>query len=336
MSRIAWILLATMLAGPLDPFAQRVDAKASQVSKHNASSAGHVAKRKLKKKQIPKKRLAAKLAAQKRVALRRGKIQTANDLRPQYRALSKGVGYWSGTLRTAAGPVRLGVLKIDLKQADVAPVLARGQGSGFGLERTSSMSSRTGAIAGINGSFFSPRNREPMDLLVVNGHWHSQPARRPAFVLKGDGTASIVPPRRAQDIPLLHAVGGGPTLLRDGRMSLAWWPRSIGGRAPRTAAGLTWDGKVLLVTIDGRAKGSVGATIREEARYMAALGAREAMNLDGGGSSTMVVGGKVMNRPSDGFERSVSNGLLVFTKRAVAMNKPNRRQPYSGIHMDRS
>lgn len=336
MSRIAWILLATLLAGPLDPFADRVEAKGSQVSKRRASGAQQVAKRKLQKKQIAKKRLAAKLLAHKRATLRRGNLQTAEDLRPKYRALSRGVGYWSGTLRTAAGPVRLGVLKIDLKQADVAPVLARHHGSGFGLERTSSMSSRTGAIAGINGSFFSPRNKEPMDLLVVNGHWHTQPASRPAFVFKGDGTASIVAPRRAQSIPLLHAVGGGPTLLRDGRMSLAWWPRSIGGRAPRTAAGLTWDGKVLLVTVDGRSKNSVGATIREEARYMAALGAREAMNLDGGGSSTMVVGAKVMNRPSDGSERSVSNGLLVFTKRAVAMGKPGRRPPYSGIHMDRS
>lgn len=342
MSRIAWVLLAALLAGPLNPLPDPANA-APSVSKSKESSA-NAARRKLggakkhAKFTVGKLSLAKKRAlARKRAQTRRRTFQTANELKPHYRALAKGVGYWYGTLYTAAGPVRLGVLKIDLKQADVAPVLARRQGGDFGLERMSSMASRTRAIAGINGSFFSPRDKQPMDLLVVNGEWHSQPGRRPALVLKGDGTASIVAPRRAQDVPLLmHAVGGGPTLLRDGRMSLAWWPRSIGGRAPRTAAGLTWDGKVLLVTIDGRSRHSVGATIPEASRYMAALGAREAMNLDGGGSSTMVVGPRVVNNPSDGFERSVSNGLMVFPKRAVAMGKPPARKPYSGIHLDRS
>ncbi len=338
MSKIAWVLLAGLLAGPLGPFADRAEAKSSHPSVAQPTQRATYSSKKAKvsrAKAVRAHRLAKLRLAQKRAGSKRH-YQTAGDLRPHYRAMSRGVGYWSGTLHTPAGPVRLGVLKIDLKQADVAPVLARRSGNGFGLERMSSMASRTGAIGGINGSFFSPRNKEPMDLLVVNGRWLSQSARRPAFVLKDDGTASIMPPWRGQDIPLLHAVGGGPTLLRNGRMSLAWWPRSIGGRAPRTAAGLTWDGKVLLVTIDGRSKGSAGATIREEARYMAALGARDAMNLDGGGSSTMVLGSKVVNKPSDGFERSVSNGLMIFKKRAVAQVKPIRRAPYSGLHMDRS
>jgi len=196
------------------------------------------------------------------------------------------------------------------------------------------MARRTGAICGINGSFFSPRNREPLDWLVVNGRWLSQSAKRPALVFKEDGTASIVAPRTARQTPILQAVGGGPTLLFNGKMQLAGWPRSMGGRAPRTAAGLTWDGKVLLMTVDGRSKASVGATIREEARYMAALGAREAINLDGGGSSTMVINRHVVNKPSDGYERSVSNGLMVFPKRAVALHL--KRTPYSGYHFNRS
>lgn len=336
MSKIAWVLLVALLATPLNPLPAPAIAATSVSSPGKTRVEAPGRKRKGTKKHARLARLRPGIA-KRRPEKQRRIFESARDLKPHYRALARGVGFWSGTLRTAAGPVRLSVLKIDLKQAEVAPVVARDRGKGFGLERLSSMAARTGAIAGINGSFFSPRNKQPMDLLVVNGRWLSQSGRRPALVLKDDGTASIVAPRQAQDMPLLqHAVGGGPTLLRDGRMSLAWWPRSIGGRAPRTAAGLTWDGKVLLVTIDGRSRNSVGATIPEASRYMAALGAREAMNLDGGGSSTMVVGARVINRPSDGFERAVSNGLLIFPRRPVAVARPPRISPYSGIHLDRS
>ena len=274
--------------------------------------------------------------AQAAAAVRPPKLQDASDLKPRYRAIARGVGYWSGSLYTAAGPVRIQVVKVDLKYADVAPVVARRGDGGFGLERTSSMSRRERAIAGINGSFFSPRNRVPMDLLVVNGRFVTQPARRPALVVRQDGTASIVPARKAREEAALNAIGGGPTLLSNGKMSLAGWPRNMGGRAPRTAAGLTWDGKVLMVTIDGRSRASAGATIREEARYLAALGARDAINLDGGGSSTMVVHGRVVNRPSDGSERAVSNGLMVFPRHTYVMRPMPRRSPYSGIHFSRS
>ncbi len=79
-------------------------------------------------------------------------------------------------------------------------------------------------------------------------------------------------------------------------------------------AGVTADGRVLLVTVDGRRPGvSVGVTLVEGARVMASLGAREAMNLDGGGSTTMAIGGRVVNRPSDPTgERPVAEGIFVL------------------------
>ncbi len=69
----------------------------------------------------------------------------------------------------------------------------------------------------------------------------------------------------------------------------------------------------MLVTVDGRRPGvSVGLTVAEAARVMRALGAREAMNLDGGGSTTMVVRSRVVNRPSDPTgERPVAEGIFV-------------------------
>lgn len=126
---------------------------------------------------------------------------------------------------------------------------------------------------------------------------------------------------RALD-PALHGaiVGGGPRLVARGRVRVAARAEGFDGlpgfadaRHPRTLAGVRRDGTVLLVTIDGRASGwSAGATLREAALVMRSLGARDALALDGGGSTTMVVRGRVVNRPSDPTgERPVSDALAV-------------------------
>jgi hypothetical protein len=72
------------------------------------------------------------------------------------------------------------------------------------------------------------------------------------------------------------------------------------------------DGRVLLVVVDGRRRASVGMDLVGLAKLMRRLGAVSALNLDGGGSSTMVVRGKVKNRPSDGWERPRSSAVLVL------------------------
>jgi exopolysaccharide biosynthesis protein len=84
-------------------------------------------------------------------------------------------------------------------------------------------------------------------------------------------------------------------------------------RHPRTAVGITADGRLLWVTVDGRqAPYSDGMSLAELADLMARLGARDAVNLDGGGSTTMVVRGVVVNRPSDAAgERPVGNALVL-------------------------
>ena len=86
------------------------------------------------------------------------------------------------------------------------------------------------------------------------------------------------------------------------------------GRAPRTALGIKKDGTLLLVVVDGRNNNSAGLTLAELATYMLRLGAREAVNFDGGGSSVMAINGLVVNKPSDGKERPVSIGLGLFPK----------------------
>jgi hypothetical protein len=110
---------------------------------------------------------------------------------------------------------------------------------------------------------------------------------------------------------VLDAVGGAPLLLRDGEEVGVC--RSGCGSQPRTGIGVTANGHILLVVIDGRRpRWSRGPTMTEFARIMRDLGAVTALNLDGGGSSEMVVEGEVVNRPSDGHERAISNAILVL------------------------
>lgn len=116
-------------------------------------------------------------------------------------------------------------------------------------------------------------------------------------------------------------LGGGPRLVLDGRTASADDPGAYGTgfadtRHPRTAAGVRPDGRILLVTVDGRQPGkSVGMTIAELADLLVELGAAEAVNMDGGGSTTMVAGGRVVNSPSDPTgERAVGDALLVLLR----------------------
>src|SRR6185436_8105455 len=82
---------------------------------------------------------------------------------------------------------------------------------------------------------------------------------------------------------------------------------------PRTALG--WSQKEFIwVEVDGRRKDSIGMTLNELGAFMIELGCTEAINLDGGGSSTIWFDGKVRNRPSDGTERPVANALVLVRK----------------------
>ena len=130
------------------------------------------------------------------------------------------------------------------------------------------------------------------------------------------GTLPRLPRGRA---PAL-VVGGWPRILRDGR-DVAAEAASVEGtisrnaeaRHPRTAVGHSRDGATLyLVVVDGRSTASVGMTLVELAALMRRLGAWQALNFDGGGSSTMVIGDAIVNTPSDATgEREVGNALLV-------------------------
>ena len=101
------------------------------------------------------------------------------------------------------------------------------------------------------------------------------------------------------------AVGGGPVLLQNGEITIAneeelkFTGKAINDKHPRTAMGYTKEGKLIILMIEGRNNAAHGATLRQEAEILKALGCVEALNLDGGGSSCMLVNGKETIKPSD-------------------------------------
>jgi hypothetical protein len=120
----------------------------------------------------------------------------------------------------------------------------------------------------------------------------------------------------------MDAVGGSPVLINNGEM-IKECSGYVCERHPRTGVGRLPGGKVLLVTVDGRQSDSYGMTVLQFARFFKHMGAVDAINMDGGGSSTMVLRGNVVNNPSDsGGQRAVSSAIIVH-----AGPDPNERSP---------
>ncbi len=101
------------------------------------------------------------------------------------------------------------------------------------------------------------------------------------------------------------AVGGGPVILQEGQIyisndaELKFAGKAINDKHPRTAMGYTKDGKLIILVIEGRNKNAGGATLTQEAQIFKDLGCWEALNLDGGGSSCLLVNGKETIKVSD-------------------------------------
>ncbi|MFF5081878.1 phosphodiester glycosidase family protein [Actinoplanes sp. NPDC000266] len=116
--------------------------------------------------------------------------------------------------------------------------------------------------------------------------------------------------RRVAIEPGTYAVNGRYRLVEKGAIVVPDGTGSFFDRNPRTIAGTNRHGDLVLATIDGRMTTSVGTTMDETAEVAKALGLRDAINLDGGGSTTMVAGGAVVNTPSGGAQRPVGDALV--------------------------
>ncbi|MBQ7515984.1 MAG: phosphodiester glycosidase family protein [Schwartzia sp.] len=156
----------------------------------------------------------------------------------------------------------------------------------------------------------------PQDGYVISVHGSA----RDAFVRARVGDkVTLTEDLGPQWLNVPTIVSGGPMLVKNGKPHVTVaeekFPEDIAvGRAPRTGLALLPNRHILLAVVDGRQSSSIGCTLDEFAELLVKFGAREAINFDGGGSSEMVIGGQIINNPSDGQERKVANALAVMKK----------------------
>jgi hypothetical protein len=233
--------------------------------------------------------------------------------------LTKGLDYFAG--KVSRPRMEFHALRVDLTEPSLRVVVAPGDIS----VRVSSFVRDNGLLAGINALPFDPvsgREGEPrinVGLVIANGVMFSPPHKSfDALVFYKDGHAAIEAQSEITNFDSIeNAVGGFYRILEHGE--LAARVLNLTGRHPRSAAGISADGRFLyLLVIDGRQIKSIGGTETETALLLRALGATEGINFDGGGSSAMVLccpGGKVrvVNTPIHdqipGRERAVAGCL---------------------------
>ncbi len=178
------------------------------------------------------------------------------------------------------------------------------------------------AVMGVNADFYNMTNAAPAGALVMNGVQYNGVGNENFFAILDDGTPIIGSAAQWQEYSdrIVEAVGGSIFLVRDGQIVVADSDNYYNTRASRTCVGITSDNRVILMALDGRQEPfSAGGSAREIAQIMYEAGCVVAINLDGGGSTTFAAKEEgadevtVVNRPSDGFERSVSSSILVVS-----------------------
>lgn len=181
-------------------------------------------------------------------------------------------------------------------------------------------------LAGVNADFFNMKSGVPVEMEIKEGIILRDTIRQNrsfAGVLKNGkviiGNESLYHQKKRK---LQEALGGYPLLVKNGKIIPQLHHSFSLTRHPRTALGIINPRKLLLVVVDGRQpKYSNGMPLEELALLMKALGAKTAINLDGGGSSTFISldagqeKWKVRNRPSDGQQRKIANAWILVNTR---------------------
>lgn len=212
----------------------------------------------------------------------------------------------------------------DVQIADISLLKTALAGNTYArnlTETTSAQAANAGAILAINGDYYGAQER---GYVLRNGVLYRASAQSgtDALVIGADGNFRIINEGETSADTLVRegawqVLTFGPALIKDGQVTVS--SSDEVGRAmtsnPRTAIGQISEGHYLLVVSDGRTKESTGLSLRQLAELMQSLGAQIAYNLDGGGSSTMVFQGRVVNNPTTNGrsirERSVSDIVYI-------------------------
>ena len=240
-------------------------------------------------------------------------------------AIKRGVvwkkGHFENLFQTQQ---EINFVEIDLKKQGKKLGLAADSTQ---LKKTSQFADENQAIVAINGGFFDMKNGGSVDYIKVKGtvinKTRVKTDRGNALLLLSKKTIAILPTEGIdyENSPFPNVLLSGPLLLRQG-IAIELRKNSFNdNRHPRSAVALTGDKKLLLLVVDGRNALAQGMRLNELASVLRWLGASEAMNLDGGGSSSLFVKGAtktgLVNHPSDNRtfdeegERPVANILYL-------------------------
>lgn len=181
-------------------------------------------------------------------------------------------------------------------------------------------------VAGVNADFYNMATGEPRGVLVKDGIIiKDHPDSWSFFGILKDGTPVIGDATKFNELKdnIEEALGGNAIVVKDGQVFET--PQTGADKESRTAVGIKADGKVIFLTIDGRQEPySAGLSMKELAELMISMGAVQAINLEGGGSSTFLSrtpGNDVLdikNRPFDNSERSVANSWMIVSKETIS------------------
>ena len=212
----------------------------------------------------------------------------------------------------------------DVQLADISLLKTALAGNTYArnlTETTSVQAANAGANFALNGDYYGAQER---GYVLRNGVLYRASAQSgtDALVIGADGNFRIITEGETSADTLVRegawqVLTFGPALINGGQVTVS--SSDEVGRAmtsnPRTAIGQISEGHYLLVVSDGRTKESTGLSLRQLAELMQSLGAQIAYNLDGGGSSTMVFQGRVVNNPTTNGrsirERSVSDIVYI-------------------------
>ena len=191
-------------------------------------------------------------------------------------------------------------------------------------ETTSEIAGSVNAILAVNGDYYGAREG---GYVIKNGTIYRDTAvsGQEDLIIYSDGSFGTINESEVSAEQLIadgavQTLSFGPVLVENGEVSVDAddeVKRAMSSN-PRTAIGITATGTYLFVVSDGRTEESEGLTLEELAEFMQSMGAVTAYNLDGGGSSTMVFNGTVVNNPTGGMaghgagsERSVSDIVYI-------------------------
>ena len=187
-------------------------------------------------------------------------------------------------------------------------------------------------VAGVNASFYNMTTGQPMGITYIDGVSFGTSSYDNFFAILNDGKTAVIDYAKnlgnyvdaEGNSTIWQAAGGSQWLVRDGKDVTASATGSYNtDRHSRTCVGVTAEGKVVMMVLDGGQEPfSCGGSMHELAQIMLEQGCVAAINLDGGGSTTYAArqagtdSVKVINRPSDGSERSISSGLIIASTAA--------------------